>query len=286
MPTLGTLAAGIESVSAVRRSEVYLTELNDHDQPAADSTPGVPGLPGRIPQWRKFQYFPESISDTKQVNYQPKEIPGGSLPLYQFTGSGERTISFTAIFTTDVDHIADQQTIDFDSPGSDTMGDQSRPEGTTIRDGTIRGAVDSAYARLQAAGVRDRNPYIPGMLVWLRRFLLPRYGENSEVGVPITRPPHKLLLHIPGSEIELYGGAGGFSQRGGGILCVMTTCDINIDALFPSGNIRIASVSLAFAEVPQRGGVVKFPSATPLDRYLDWHRQIASGRAGSSGVLP
>ena len=276
MPTLGTLAAGIQSVSAVRRSEVYITELDDTDRPM---------VTGGVPQWRKFQYFPDSIADTKQVSYQPKEVAGGSLPLYQWTGSGERTISFTAYFTTDVDHLVHQQTIDFDARFGSTLTDQSPPPGVATRVRSIDAAVEAAYTRLQAAGARDRNPFIPGLLLWLRRFMIPRYGENGEIGVPITRPPHKLLLHIPGSEIELYGGQGGFSQRGGGLLCVMTTCDITIDALFPSGNIRSANVSLAFAEVPQRGGAVRFPSATPLDSYLrGWHKMVASGRTSSSGV--
>lgn len=277
MPTLGTLAAGIQSVSATRRSEVYLTELNDDDRPAM--TTGVP-------QWRKFQYFPESVSDTKQVNYQPKEVPGGTLPLYQFTGSGERAISFTAYFTTDVDHLADQQTIDYDGGTGSLLGDQTLPPGVEFRTQTVDGAIEALYKRLQASGVRDRSPFIPGMLIWLRRFMLPRYGENAEIGVPLTRPPHKLLLHFPGSEIELFGGAGGFSPRGGGVLCIMTSCDITLEAFFPSGNIRIASVSLAFAEVPQRAGRVRFPSAAGMDQYMVWHKMVAAARAGASGVSP
>lgn len=274
MPTLGTLSAGIKSVSATRRSEVYLTELDGYDRPRVQ---------GGALQWRKFQYFPESISDTKQVSYQPKEVPGGSLPLYQYTNSGERTIGFTATFTTDVDHLVGERTIDFESTFGEMNGTQSPPDGTETRVSSLDTAVNAAYTRLQAAGQRDRNPFIPGMLVWLRRFMLPSYGDNSEVGVPITRPPPKLLLHIPGSQIELYGGQGGFSQRGGGVLCVMTTCDISIEAMFPSGNIRIATVTLAFAEVPQRGGSVRFPTSAALDRYMTWHRLVASGGVGSSG---
>lgn len=274
MPTLGTLAAGIRSIAAVRRSEVYITELNDEDRP---------DLAAGVPQWRKFQYFPESLSDTKAITYEPKEIPGGSLPLYQYSSSGERTISFTAYFTTDVDHLSGQQTIDWDAELSETGRDQSLPSGVEERMGTVESSIDAMYTRLTASGALDRNPFIPGMLVWLRRFMFPRYGEHAEVGVPLTKPPHKLLLHIPGSEIELYGGAGGFSQRGGGVLCVMTQCDITIEALFPSGNIRIANVALAFAEVPQRGGVVKFPSAGPLDSYMNWHRLVAATRSGTSG---
>jgi len=275
VPTLGTLAAGIQSVSAVRRSEVYITELGDDDLPIIESG---------VPQWRKFQYFPESVADTKQVNYQPKEVPGGSLPLYQYTGSGERTLAFTAYFTTDVDHLVNQRSIDFDArPIGGTLGDQTLPLVAT-RTSTVSDAVEDSRNRMVASGAQHRNPFIPGALVWLRRFMFPRYGETAEIGVPLTKPPHKLLLHFTGSEIERLGGGGGFSVGGGGILCGMTTCDINIEAFFPSGNIRIASVSLSFAEVPQRGGSVKFPSAEPLDTVAnDWYQLTASAWNTTSG---
>jgi hypothetical protein len=282
VPTLGTLAAGVKSVATTRRSEVYITELDENDRPLVS---------GGFPQWRKFQYYPESIADTKQVSYQPKEVPGGSLPLYQWTGSGERTISFTAVFTTDVDHLSMQSGIEIPNlPISASLVNQSFARGEAVLPSgaaeflrSVDAAVQETYDRLQASGVKDRNPYIPGALLWLRRFMLPRYGENAEVGVPITRPPRKLMLNMPGTDIELFGGAGGFSQRGGGILCVMTTCDINIEALFPSGNIRIATVSLAFAEVPQRGGSVRFPSAAGLDEHLSLLALTTSGRFGGGG---
>lgn len=280
MPTLGTLAAGIKSVSSTRRSEVYITELGEDD---------LPLIQNGVPQWRRFQYFPESISDTKAVNYQTKEVPGASLPLYQYTGSGERTISFTAYFTTDVDHLNVVQTSDQSFMAAERLqtafGDQSPvAKVSTVRQQTVSGAVRAMNTRMQASGVQHRNPFLPGALIWLRRFMLPRYGENSEVGVPITKPPRKLMLHITGSEIERFGGAGGFSVGGGGILCVMTQCDITIEAFFPSGAPRIANVGLAFAEVPQRAGAVKFPSAAPLDEIAnDWYTLGANARSNNSG---
>jgi hypothetical protein len=276
MPTLGTLAAGIRSVSATRRSDVYITELGDDDLP-------LTGADGAA-QWRRFQYFPESINDTKQVNYQTKEVPGASIPLYQYTNSGERQITFTAVFTTDVDHLSALEGTDFDGPTAEEFRDQSLTIGRTARLKTIDTAVQIMQTRLAAAGVQDRNPFIPGALVWLRRFVLPRYGESTEVGVPLTKPPRKLLLHITGSEIERFGGGGGFSVGGGGILCIMTQCDIEIQAFFPSGNIRSANVSLAFTEVAQRGGFVRFPSAADLDaNAAQWYSLVARARANSAG---
>lgn len=54
-----------------------------------------------------FQYWPESLSDSQPVNYAVKEIPGGSHPLYQYVGGGERTISFDAVFTSEVEDPAE-----------------------------------------------------------------------------------------------------------------------------------------------------------------------------------
>ena len=75
---------------AERKATAYLLGLKDDGDP----DPNVSFA---------FQYFPDTVSDTKQVNWTPREIPGGSLPIYQWVASGERLISFTAYFTADVD---------------------------------------------------------------------------------------------------------------------------------------------------------------------------------------
>jgi hypothetical protein len=184
---------------------------------------------------RRLQYFPETLTDSKAVNYQVKDIPGGSLPLYQWVSSGAREISFTAVWTTDVDHY------------SQTADQESAPWAR----------AQAITERLKAHGVEERNVWIPGALAWLRRFLIPRYGDTTEVGVPLTFPPRKILLSIPGA-LHLNGGGGGFSGSGG-IYCVMTQCEISYESFFPSGDPRIATAQLTFAEVPQVGGRVKFP---------------------------
>lgn len=257
MPSLGSLATGLRTVVNARRSDVYMVELDREDRPlsanarvAGDLISGV-GSGAPSDTRRKFQYYPDSITDSKQVNYSTKEVPGGSLPLYQWVNSGARTISFTAVFTTDVDHYA-----------------FTAREGKRDQSGLLAKA-EAAAARLKAVGVNERNVYIPGALAWLRRFMLPRYGEQSEVGVPFTEPPRKLLLVLPGTNIHFSGGHGGFSG-GSAILSIMTQCDITYESLFPSGNPRIATVQLSFAEVPQKGGAVKFPQVTPsLDSTAD-----------------
>jgi hypothetical protein len=267
MPTLGSLAAGLTNITSTRRSEAYITELGDDDRPIQ----GEGGF-----QNRRFQYFPETLQDTKAVNYQTREVPGGSLPLYQYVNSGERLVTFTAFFTTDVDHYAGSEVNELGAAVTGLFGDQRFAVADALRTTALTGVILQAQTRLQAAGVLSRNPFVPGALVWLRRFMLPRYGEASDVGVPLTKPPHKLLLNLGGVEIERLGGDGSFSAPGGGINCVMTQCDITIEALFPTGNIRIATVSLGFAEVPQQGGMVRFPSASGLDELTSWYGLSAS----------
>jgi hypothetical protein len=225
MPTLGSLVSGLTPITSRRKADVYLVELDKDDNPVAEAAP----------MGRRFQYFPETISDTKAVNYATKEIPGGSLPLYQWVNSGARTLAFTAVFTTDVDH----------SRGVD---DSALPAfGDPLQD---------FQDRLEGSAVQDHNAYIPGALTWLRRYMFPKYGEESGVGTPLTEPPPKLELVFPAqSHIERMGGI-----DAAGITCIMTGCDINYESFFPSGNIRIATCSLAFAQVAQRGGTVTFPS--------------------------
>jgi hypothetical protein len=277
VPTLGTLAAGIKPIANTRRGEVYLTELDEEDRPSSS----------RLAH-RKFQYFPDTIADTKAVNYQTKEVPGGSLPLYQYINSGERALSFTVYFTTDVDHLT--QVSAPTSPGAvvgSTSGDFLSEEADNSITTGLAEKLELANERFKSAGAEERNPYIPAALAWLRSFLLPRYAESSDVGVPLTKPPRKLLLHIPGSNFEVNGGLGGFSHLGSGVVCIMTTCDINYEALFPSGNPRIVTVSLAFNEVPQRGGVVRFPQVTQASEVFgEQYRLQPHLRAPEGGGLP
>jgi hypothetical protein len=188
-----------------------------------------------------FQYFPETISDNKAVNWQSKEIPGGSLPVYQWVASGERTISFTAQFSSDID-LALLLTTDAES---------------NISTNTI--AANAAKERLKSSGQGERNVDVRSAVVWLRQYMLPKYDSAKQR----TIPPPKLKLLLPKSGIGLAGGENNFtSQDADSVLCVMTSCDVTWEKFFPSGNPRLASVSLAFAQIPQFNQVVSFPGRT------------------------
>lgn len=92
-----------------------------------------------------FQYWPESLSDSKSVEYAEKMVPGASHPLYQFVRGGARSLGFSAIFTKDVN--------------TDNPLDPAPQNDTYTRD-------------INAA-------------VWaLRRFIYPSYGEGDLKAFP------------------------------------------------------------------------------------------------------
>jgi len=183
----------------------------------------------------RFQYFPESVSDTKAVNWAPREIPGASLPIYNWISSGERTISFTAVFTTDVDLVVAEKNKGF-------------------------GTSDIA-TRLKNIKAEDRNVDIRAAVLWLRAFMLPTYDTEGPLGVPAATAPPRLLLVFPKSGMGTAGGAYITGNVPDELQCVMTQCDVNYEAWFPSGLPRVATVSLAFAQVAQNpSGAVTFPA--------------------------
>lgn len=245
MPGLASLSKSLVTRLNERKASVCLGELDAGDVP--------------LQEYIAFQYFPESITDTKAVNYATKDIPGGSLPLYQWTSSGERIISFQAVFTSDVD----------------------------------LGLDPSLFAQIVSKGHVRRNVDIRTALLWLRTYMLPTYGQTVEVGVPLTQSPRKLDLYIPNSGIGLLGGAsqnmGTLGERRAAlqgysvttsssdastnisadhVLCLMTQCDVTYEAFFPSGMPRIATVQLQFAQTAQAGGRVNFPRNAPQLRDL------------------
>jgi len=226
MPSLSSLSSSLLSSLPERKADVLLYELNGKTDIETGRT-------------LAFQYFPETLTDSKQVNYQRKEIPGGSLPLYQWTNSGERTISFTAIFSSDVDLTLNP----------------------------------SLRENLDGTGKGRRNIDIRAAILWLRRFMLPRYSSvdqsfddadaasNMSIGTPLTYAPRKCMLYIPNSGIGLYGGNTGW-HTSDSMFALMTQCEVVLDAFFPSGLPKLATVQLQFAQVAQLGGRIKFPSLT------------------------
>ena len=115
---------------------------------------------------RAFQYFPEQISDNKGAEWSRRSVPGGSHPIVQFVNGGERTISFTAIFTQDEN--PESSLFAFDFSLSDLLG------------GPPKHTVDVAAA-----------------IAWLRSFTYPDYDDNTGS----AKAPPLAILYLPGSGI-------------------------------------------------------------------------------------
>lgn len=217
MPGFTSLGKSLFVKVNERRANLSLTRLKN--------TGDADGKPIR------FQYWPDTISDTKAVNWAPREIPGGSLPVYQWVNSGERVISFTAIFTCDMDLV---------------KGDSA------------------LITRLKAVGHGDRNVDLRGAAIWLREFMIPSKGELPGNKSQIAVAPARCKLTMPKTAIGVTGGATSGADPDS-ITCVMTTCDLVYEAFFPSGLPRVMTASLAFAQIPQVASSVIFPSREEMD---------------------
>lgn len=172
-----------------------------------------------------FQYWPSAVSDSDETTYSEKLIPGGSHPIQQWVGGGSRVISFDAIFTADVDIV---------TPFA--RGGQSVDNG-------LETSPSSRYTVDVAAAIAK-----------IRQYLYPKY--RSSAANTIVQAPKRLILVMPGMNL---------GHDTDAIAVIMKTMSINVESCFPSGVIRVATVSLSFTEVVQRGNGEK-SSITFVDR--------------------
>lgn len=233
MAGLVSLASAISTRFGGPKAEAYLIELKETDDSPT----------GRV---LKFQYFPESVNSTKSPEYKSQTIPGGSLPLYQFVAGGEHSLSFGVVFTCD----------------ADLMSVRAEPPGRVMMD------------RVKAAGIESRNVDIRSAVAWLRSLISPRYSsaDAGSIGVPLTFAPRKVKLVMPNSGIGLLSG---ISKEDAGVMvdsliCHMDQCDVTYEQFFPSGLPKIVEAQLAFKQLAQFGGQVRFPAASSeLDSMID-----------------
>jgi len=167
---------------------------------------------------RSFQYFPDTISDSKVNNYQAKEIPGLSHPLYQWTAGGPRELGFTAVFSADL-------------PPQDPKGPRQ-------------------------AELTQRSVDVDAAIAWIQSYQYPEYsafGDGGANGNIRPKPPRKMLLTLPNVAIN-FGRPSGMPDE---IRCILLSAEVSREAFFPSGATRIAKVELTFAEIIQLNGTVK-----------------------------
>lgn len=182
----------------------------------------------------RFQYWPETLTDSKGSEWNPKPVPGGSHPIYQWSSGGERTFAFVAVFTTDT------------APDSTAMGVVASVAdfpGEAIRSPYL--VQDRQPLNGLELGVRDVD--IRSAVSWLRWFTYPTYGENAQQR---AYEPAKALLVMPNTAL----GHTGIDW----VTVIMTGCDVTYEAWFASGFPRIVEVTLEFKETVQEGESVRF----------------------------
>lgn len=202
---------------------------------------------GETPPWGDegiaFQYWPESLSDNRTSDWTPRNIPGGSHPIYQWTHGGERAFSFTSIFTTDT------------NPGDDLgIGTQDR----IVAGDPYDDVKDKPLSGLVTQGETPRDIDLRSVVSWLRWFTYPSYDGASGGNSLRVHEPAKCLLVMPNTNLG-YDGSDF-------ILCVMRSCQVTYQAWFPNGFPRIIEVGLEFAEVVQSGDRVAFQDRKSMSR--------------------
>lgn len=193
--------------------------------------------PGERPPWATggeassaiaFQYWPETISDSRGSEWNPKPVPGGSHPIYQWSTGSERRISFTAIFTTDTE--PDNNLLNLTTSEVDNRNPYSPQQEVPLSGVEL--------------GTRDLD--LRAVVSWLRWYTYPSYGLQD---IRVYEPA-KCILVMPNMGLNYDG-----SDY---LLTVMTQCDVTYEACFPNGFPRIIEVSLEFAEVVQSAQRIRF----------------------------
>ena len=197
----------------------------------------VPGL-----EERPFQWFPESFSDSIEIGWEPKQVPGSSHAIMQWGGNGGRTFSFETLLYRNMaplDLQAQQQTL---------LAVEALPDPSD-------------------EGNLPYNMNIESMINWLRSFCYPRYVIGQGFGsTTITRPvsPPIAILHLPGMALN---------EDGTDIVyCVVTGCDVNYEKLFPNGQPKVVKVSLTLKQV------VQYPGATKSIQFVGYDVLEKAGR--------
>ncbi len=203
-----------------------------------------------------FQYFPETISDNRSVEYATKTPIGSSHPIYQWVGGSPRIISFQAILTADLM-----------PPVSQT------PEGRLLQAGealsnlvknpvaTVGSALASTFSSKVDPTMKKYNLDIARMIAWFRSMTYADY-DGAKVD-----PPPKLILYLPNSGITSGVKIGGISIQDS-VTCLMMNCNVTYEAFFRNGVPRVVVVDLEFAELIQVGKAFwNYTSRSSIDAF-------------------
>jgi hypothetical protein len=233
---VGLLNSIAQVTDSKTRAKAYLAELFD------DGTVDTSSV-------RAFQYYPETISDSRGVSYSTKDVIGGSHPIYQWTHGSERIISFSAIFATDYTHVT-------------TVGNGLSTVNSALD--ILKNSVNAIGSALLGAKVDPELVNVSAAISWLRSKTYPDYPKGQ-----VMSAPPRLILYLPGSGISSYVGP----YHTDSIPCLIRSCNVEYEAFFNNGAPRIAVVSLEFAETIQVGQSWGFVSQSNVE--VSWKHKDA-----------
>lgn len=244
MGLISSIASVVNPESGKATARAYLAEL--------DATGNVDPNDAY-----EFQYFPETISDQRDVPLETKQALGSSHPIYQWVHGGERKISFQAIFTSDEDYgpILESRT-------STALNIASRA--TSLLKDPLQ-SIGSALIKNQ-----NSDPYsvsVSAAIAWLRSKTYPLYTSGN------VQAPPKLCLWLENSGITSFVNS---SFQVSTVPVLMTSCNVEYEAFFRSGAPRIVVVSLDFVEIVQVSKNWRFVSRKDLYKA---YKQTAVGSA-------
>lgn len=201
-------------------------------------------LPGM--EERKFQYWPESISDTIDIGWNFKDIPGASHALAQWASNNGRTITFEI------------QLHRFMKPRKNlSVMEIVKTMGT---------AMLTTPTSTIPMNQTQYNVDVANEIRFLRGFCYPYFMLVE--GIQVSLPPPVAMLSIPGLPLD--------DESGGPVIyAVMTGCDVTYNLLFPDGTPRRATVSLTFRQIVQRSKVGVFFRGHAKDTALQ-HYTLAA----------
>jgi hypothetical protein len=165
-----------------------------------------------------FPYWPQSHYDDYQVSYVEHIIPGGTHPLYQWVGGAGRTLTFQAVFTSELN-----------------TNRLSGEMGVGQASATAASAIGVSLLPSTQYTV-DVSAALNKVRAWQR----PSYGIGGSLGA--VDPPKILTLAFPGTKLN------GTSST---LTVILKSAPITIESWFPDGQIRVATVDLTFNEVVQ-----------------------------------
>jgi len=179
-----------------------------------------------------FQYWPQTLNDNYAVEYATHKIPGGSHPLYQWVGGSGRTLSFTAVFTAEINMKRSTNLV------TGGINNQQARQRANVANAISTSLIPSSQYTVDVSAAIAR----------LRSWMMPKYGNSNRVGR--VGPPKILTLVFPGTKL---------SGRSGGTLSntvtvILTSAPVTYESWFPDGTVRVATVNLSFNEVVQTPG--------------------------------